>query len=1508
MSKPNDDIQDLKRRLVLLGRLEGRLFASAEGPLLFDFDKAEPWAVRKIDALVAACHEGPLPLATLRACVDLPGTPLAVTPAFLSAAQRDLRVLQGPRVAGLVRDAGKIFRRHGDLDAAWVAEKQARLDRLAEAARTGAANGAIFGAPAWFERALDVIGLVHGDDARAAVVRSFQTPADEISDWHPSKAYKNRAIAHSQTSGRGQADVWPSGGRATLGAHLARIPLRDDRERALTFVAHAALTFNPAPRDPEGELTFTAKELAMDLGELKKIPDKLANYPVRLGEALALVAMDLGAWRATAASRVDEGLSVDVIGDLVRMKREKEIGELPSDPESAAAYVDWVRTLAPHYASLGLDVPLSPTMWKRFAGARKSDLAVLGLCLMKHHTKADADTADQAIARLDATLALFAKMPADVTAILTELSGTTPGAGRAAMPEIAAWLDDDALLDRYVHLARIAGAPVTLSRTLRADFERGVTIAKEREHLLGLSSRSPQKEARLARLLAGDVAVPSPDRTRRRLADRIKDLLARAYGARLDAVMRRIAKDAWGVAIPRLTPAWRDAIRFYLSVDKNRPLLATVLQTAAAGGDLARLLPKNQAWIASARSRFDVDAWLAPRSRDVEMKGARHRIEIERDPIEVLRMGIPFGTCLSLEDGFNAASTVVNAADANKHVLYLRDADGTILARKLVAVSSEYRLIGYHLYIASTEKKAEITEAFREFCERLAEAVKLPLAPFGTPKQIHKGFWYDDGAVPFDRGPSSGEIESGPALRALGLTKPADPCEEIDDEARLYEALHANGADAIFDVIEGAGRHDTARRAAERAYRELPLARVAEGARRSWLFANEATRCAADAGLGPLLDLVAAVGPRGSVGELNARLMEFPPTAEGALSIASAARAMSRRTGASTKFDCDHLEHIVLTVLPRLAVHLTVADGLALCDRMDPLLAWFDSDQKACASCAEEARAAMVTALLAAYRTAPSPGVVIDRLGSRSGPLSIRAALAIAARMPLVEDVTRPAPFVPDPTPSPAAMRALARLRRRDPKIDARPEMLAALLRQSGGDPSHVTLPVPSDAPFEALGDLLDRLDLKEIVEPWTRADRDLEGWKPSPWEIFHLRRAPSPLRDRLVRDMAAAIARARDGLDAAGHESAQRLAQIGAVTELNAFFRSAMEKCSGPSRRRSTSSARKVASSLDRARAVAREIEGQMASSRADDPMARERARRVKDRPSATADVHDRGLLLAALRTIDAHVKSGSSAPHAPAHDPLANLEQAFFVLREADQTLMFAEDVLGVLHRARRGQFNDGDRMLFKEWYAGRKEHDTRYVDDALTLDLLGDPALRYVMLDLIAKTGGGGIQTDLRTLTNLARARRTPHAADGLLTDLLTAAIDRGDLDLSDLDFAEHVHEAARILCARGVAAGFVEAYRKLRDVAHVAAALRALWASPLRETEEMRTAARLLAEQPGHTPEPIATWLVECLDGKLPLCQTANLESEEPPVKSRRGTPSRARSPSAPSGSRRARKAR
>ena len=91
-------------------------------------------------------------------------------------------------------------------------------------------------------------------------------------------------------------------------------------------------------------------------------------------------------------------------------------------------------------------------------------------------------------------------------------------------------------------------------------------------------------------------ALPGPGWTRRRLAERNAELQGRALLHQLDAALLDVLRKGLGVAPDTLTPAWRDAIRFYLLTERNDKLLGTLLRFAAAQPGVARraLLPRTR--------------------------------------------------------------------------------------------------------------------------------------------------------------------------------------------------------------------------------------------------------------------------------------------------------------------------------------------------------------------------------------------------------------------------------------------------------------------------------------------------------------------------------------------------------------------------------------------------------------------------------------------------------------------------------------------------------------------------------------------------------------------------------------------------------------------------------------------------------------------------------------------------------------------------------------------------
>ena len=160
-------------------------------------------------------------------------------------------------------------------------------------------------------------------------------------------------------------------------------------------------------------------------------------------------------------------------------------------------------------------------------------------------------------------------------------------------------------------------------------------------------------------------------------------------------------------------------------------------------------LSLNLPWTKVAADRIDLDGWLFPNPVDIIIDGRTVQVGIADDPFRTLLMGTYFGTCLSL-DGLNNKAVLANTYDANKNVVFVLDSNGQVLARKLVCITADFKLIGYRTYIAKNESLSEEmrTRIFRlvdAFCGHWANHAGLELAYSGPLGKTSGLFWYDDG-------------------------------------------------------------------------------------------------------------------------------------------------------------------------------------------------------------------------------------------------------------------------------------------------------------------------------------------------------------------------------------------------------------------------------------------------------------------------------------------------------------------------------------------------------------------------------------------------------------------------------------------------------------------------------------------------------------------------------------------------------------------------------------------
>ena len=126
------------------------------------------------------------------------------------------------------------------------------------------------------------------------------------------------------------------------------------------------------------------------------------------------------------------------------------------------------------------------------------------------------------------------------------------------------------------------------------------------------------------------------------------------------------------------------------------------------------------------------------------------RIELENDPLEILKMGTYVGSCLSL-GGSYAHSAVAVLLDLNKQVLYARDQNNKVVGRQLIAISEEDELVCFEVYPLTAS--AKIKNLFFEYDIEFARALNIDLheGKFSgkdsdeyTVKQILSESWYDD--------------------------------------------------------------------------------------------------------------------------------------------------------------------------------------------------------------------------------------------------------------------------------------------------------------------------------------------------------------------------------------------------------------------------------------------------------------------------------------------------------------------------------------------------------------------------------------------------------------------------------------------------------------------------------------------------------------------------------------------------------------------------------------------
>jgi hypothetical protein len=169
---------------------------------------------------------------------------------------------------------------------------------------------------------------------------------------------------------------------------------------------------------------------------------------------------------------------------------------------------------------------------------------------------------------------------------------------------------------------------------------------------------------------------------------------------------------------------------------KNRHGLRRFLR--GGGIDHIDRHPATQAWLRR-HPRVDLGLWR----RGVPFTHNGVRLTIERNPLEILKMGTYVASCLSLGamNAFNAATVVL---DVNKQVVFARDAQGRFVARQLLAIDDQDRLVCFRVYATHDTELWE--PVFAEYARALAWS--LGISVYGAGKyeiaKVIARAWYDD--------------------------------------------------------------------------------------------------------------------------------------------------------------------------------------------------------------------------------------------------------------------------------------------------------------------------------------------------------------------------------------------------------------------------------------------------------------------------------------------------------------------------------------------------------------------------------------------------------------------------------------------------------------------------------------------------------------------------------------------------------------------------------------------
>ena len=309
----------------------------------------------------------------------------------------------------------------------------------------------------------------------------------------------------------------------------------------------------------------------------------------------------------------------------------------------------------------------------------------------------------------------------------------------------------EALARAYAHWKTLAGQAAAPPPGIAKILDWPRKWAREIEALHRRIAAQPQLQARLDNLrarLADQAKWRSAQRAE--IAELLENATPRAAFAALEFVLEaafRARLESLCGALPAefaLTEDWINALLLGREINSNRKLARALLRHEAGGAPGWREnLPGNAQFLRELGARgVDAQFYLS----GFERARGPYFLWLENEPLGILQMGNRFNTCLS-RGGCNAFSSVANAVEWNKRVVYARDRKGTIVGRQLWAVSQNFELIGFHIYShLSGQAYAQMSAAFNAHAREFGRSCGLKLADAGEVASLVAPQWYDDGA------------------------------------------------------------------------------------------------------------------------------------------------------------------------------------------------------------------------------------------------------------------------------------------------------------------------------------------------------------------------------------------------------------------------------------------------------------------------------------------------------------------------------------------------------------------------------------------------------------------------------------------------------------------------------------------------------------------------------------------------------------------------------------------